>query len=126
MFSALSKLADRDFILGELLPTLLFAVVLFFLFDGQQWILAVTDKELGPAYLLLASASCGPLRSSLPATLLRSTILPHAGASGVLRLPHTRARKSGKRQRWLGKFERRPKGSFCLTAAVIAAAQERR
>jgi hypothetical protein len=29
-------------------------------------------------------------------------------------------------QRWLGKFEQRAKWNFCLTAAMVAADQERR
>jgi hypothetical protein len=29
-------------------------------------------------------------------------------------------------ERWLGKFERRAKWNFCLTAAMVAADQERR
>src|ERR1700730_3824277 len=58
MLSSLPKLADRAFILGEFLPSLLFAVALLFLFHDQQLpkalIEAVINKELGVAgYLLL-------------------------------------------------------------------------
>jgi hypothetical protein len=59
MLSSLPKLADRAFILGEFLPSLLLAVALLFLFHDQQLpkalIEAVTRKEYGVAvYLLLA------------------------------------------------------------------------
>jgi hypothetical protein len=58
MLSSLPKLADRSFILGFFLPTLLFAVVLLVLFRDQrlpkEWLDAMADKELKSAvYLLL-------------------------------------------------------------------------
>jgi hypothetical protein len=59
MLSSLPKLADRTFILGAFLPTLLFAIVGLFLFRDQEpanaWIEILTKKDLGQAaYLLLA------------------------------------------------------------------------
>jgi hypothetical protein len=59
MLSSLPKFADRAFILGEFLPSLLFAVALLFLFHDQQLpkalIEAVTRKDYGVAvYLFLA------------------------------------------------------------------------
>jgi MFS family permease len=60
MLSSLPKLADRTFVLGELLPTLLFAIALLFLFRDQPtaaaWIDAVTEKSIGwqGVYFLLA------------------------------------------------------------------------
>lgn len=57
MLSSLSKLADRSFILGFFLPTLLFAVILLGLFRDQplvkECIPAVAERTLGPVYLLL-------------------------------------------------------------------------
>jgi hypothetical protein len=59
MLSSLSKLADRSFILGEFLPSLLFIVALLLLFHDQQLpkalIEAVTKKDVVvTGYLLLA------------------------------------------------------------------------
>lgn len=60
MLSSLPKLADRTFVLGELLPSLLFAIALLFLFQDQPtaaaWIDAVTEKSIGwqGVYFLLA------------------------------------------------------------------------
>ena len=57
MLSSLPKLADRDFILGQLLPTLLFAVAALLLFRDQMpveaWINILTGKDLGTTALLL-------------------------------------------------------------------------
>jgi hypothetical protein len=58
MLSSLPKLADRNFILGQLLPTLLFAVAALLLFRDQMpveaWIDILTGKDLGTtAFLLL-------------------------------------------------------------------------
>jgi hypothetical protein len=59
MLSSLPKLADRAFILGAFLPTLLFVVAGLFLFHDLEpahtWIEGLTAKDLGQAaYLLLA------------------------------------------------------------------------
>jgi hypothetical protein len=59
MLSSLPKLADRAFILGAFLPTLLFAVVGLVLFHDQdfadEWVHALAAKDLGQAaYMLLA------------------------------------------------------------------------
>src|SRR5262249_33492119 len=58
MLSSLPKLADRAFILGQFLPTLLFAVAVLFLFRDQEppdlWTDIMTGESLGKAaYLLL-------------------------------------------------------------------------
>jgi hypothetical protein len=60
MLSSLPRLADRAFVLGTFLPTLIFSVVLLWLFDDQEpvkaWINAIAGRELGDAaYLLLAA-----------------------------------------------------------------------
>jgi hypothetical protein len=59
MLSSLPKLADRAFILGAFLPTLLFALATLFLFNDLEpirgWIKSLAAKDLGQAaYLLLA------------------------------------------------------------------------
>jgi hypothetical protein len=59
VLSSLPKLADRAFVLGALLPTLLFGVTLLFFFHDQKpvslFVDALTDKDIGKgAYLLLA------------------------------------------------------------------------
>jgi hypothetical protein len=59
MLSSLPKLADRNFILGQLLPALLFAVAGLFLFRDKiptnTWTDIMNAKDLGKtAYLLLA------------------------------------------------------------------------
>lgn len=59
MLSSLPKLADRTFILGVFLPTLLFAIVVLFLFRDQdmakKWIEGLSSKDLGNGiYLLFA------------------------------------------------------------------------
>jgi hypothetical protein len=57
MLSSLPKLADRNFILGTFLPTLLFAVIVLVLFkDTEQaktWIEGLTAKDLGQTVFLL-------------------------------------------------------------------------
>jgi hypothetical protein len=54
MLSSLPKLADRTFVLGELLPSLLFAIALLFLFQDQPtaaaWIDAVTEVSGGKGF----------------------------------------------------------------------------
>jgi len=59
VLSSLPKLADRAFVLGALLPSLLFCVSLLFFFRDQKpvslFIDALVDKDIGKAaYLLLA------------------------------------------------------------------------
>lgn len=59
MLSTLPKLADRTFVLGFFLPTLLFAIAGLLLFshvgDTGKWLDVITAKEIGRgAYLLLA------------------------------------------------------------------------
>jgi hypothetical protein len=59
MLSALPKLADRTFILGFFLPTLLFAIASLLLFshvgDAGKWLDVLTAKDIGKGvYLLLA------------------------------------------------------------------------
>ena len=59
MLSSLPKLADRTFVLGAFLPTLLFAAVLVFLFPEEPFattcITAAAGRDLGQAaFLLLA------------------------------------------------------------------------
>jgi hypothetical protein len=59
MLSSLPKLADRTFILGAFLPTLLFFLVLLFEFHdhwlAKEWIATMTERELGQAAYLLLS-----------------------------------------------------------------------
>jgi hypothetical protein len=59
MLSTLPKLADRAFILGFFLPTLLFALVAFLLFGdlptAKEWLKSLTEKDLGKAAYLLLS-----------------------------------------------------------------------
>ena len=59
MLSSLPKLADRAFVLGALLPSLLFVVSLLFMFRDRapvsQIVDALGDKDIEKAvYLLLA------------------------------------------------------------------------
>jgi hypothetical protein len=57
MLSSLPKLADRNFILGAFLPTLLFAVIALVLFDDTEpakaWIEGLAAKDIGQAVFLL-------------------------------------------------------------------------
>jgi hypothetical protein len=59
MLTTLPKLADRAFILGYFLPTLLFALVALVLFSdvptAQEWLKSLTEKDLGKAAYLLLS-----------------------------------------------------------------------
>jgi ABC-type sulfate transport system permease component len=59
MLSTLPKLADRTFVLGFFLPTLLFTIAALLLFshvsDIGEWLKSLTAKDLTTgAYLLLA------------------------------------------------------------------------
>jgi len=59
MLSSFPKLADRAFILGTFLPTLLFAIILLLEFSdyhvAAEWLAALTTKDLEQAaYLILA------------------------------------------------------------------------
>jgi hypothetical protein len=59
MLSSFPKLADRAFILGTFLPTLLFAIVLLLEFRdfhvAAEWLAALTTKDLGQAAYLILS-----------------------------------------------------------------------
>jgi hypothetical protein len=59
MLSSLPKLADRTFILGAFLPTLLFAIALLFEFRDQplarELLTGLTEKDLGQAAFLLVA-----------------------------------------------------------------------
>jgi hypothetical protein len=59
MLSSLPKLADRNFILGAFLPTLLFVILVLFMFHDLEpahaWIDALTAKEFEQAAFLLLS-----------------------------------------------------------------------
>jgi hypothetical protein len=59
MLSSLPKLADRAFILGTFLPTLLFAIILSLELWGYDvasgWLAASTAKDLGQAAILILS-----------------------------------------------------------------------
>ena len=54
MLSSISKLADRTFILGAFLPTLLFIIFLLLEFRDQEFATSMLGKDLGKAaYLIL-------------------------------------------------------------------------
>jgi hypothetical protein len=59
MLSSLPKLADRAFVLGTFLPTLLFAIILLLEFRdysvAAEWLAALTTKDLGKAAYLILS-----------------------------------------------------------------------
>ena len=76
MLSTLPKLADRDFVLGALLPSMLFAAGLLFLFHDQKpfsdFIDAFGDKDIGKTvYFLLAVWAVAVLILMLNATVYR-------------------------------------------------------
>lgn len=57
MLSSLPKLADRNFILGTFLPTLLFTLIVLFSFSDTEpaktWMEGLTAKDIGQAVFLL-------------------------------------------------------------------------
>jgi hypothetical protein len=76
MLSSVPKFADRAFILGAFLPTLLFAICGLLLFYDQEpaktWIEALTSRDLGQAaYVLLAVWALAALISMLNHWLYR-------------------------------------------------------